>query len=141
MPALAQSFIPIATYVLLTEAAPERVREAIRTSDAVSDNRRAGDYYRCVAGGERILWGGKITTRISYPRDLAERLRRAMVATFPQLEGVKVEAAWSGLMSYARHLMPQIGRLQPHVWNLHRLRRPWHKTPPPSAGGSSPRRS
>jgi gamma-glutamylputrescine oxidase len=39
-----------------------------------------------------------------------------MVATYPQLAGVKVEAAWSGLMSYARHLMPQIGRLQPHVW-------------------------
>ncbi len=116
VPALAQSFIPIATYVLLTEAAPERIRQAIRTADAVSDNRRAGDYYRCVAGGERILWGGKITTRISDPRDLAERLRRATVATYPQLEGVKVEAAWSGLMSYARHLMPQIGRLQPHVW-------------------------
>jgi gamma-glutamylputrescine oxidase len=116
VPSLARSFIPIATYVLLTEGAPERIRQAIRTTDAVSDNRRAGDYYRCVAGGERILWGGKITTRISDPRDLAERLRRAMVATFPQLEGVKVEAAWSGLMSYARHLMPQIGRLQPHVW-------------------------
>ena len=116
VPALARSFIPIATYVLLTEAAPERIRQAIRTTDAVSDNRRAGDYYRCVAGGEHILWGGKITTRISDPRDLAERLRRAMVATYPQLEGVKVEAAWSGLMSYARHLMPQIGRLQPHVW-------------------------
>ena len=39
-----------------------------------------------------------------------------MVATYPQLEGLKVEAAWSGLMSYARHLMPQIGQLQPHVW-------------------------
>jgi gamma-glutamylputrescine oxidase len=116
LPALARSFIPIATYVLLTEAAPERICQVIRTSDAVSDNRRAGDYYRCVRGGERILWGGKITTRISDPHDLAERLRRAMVATFPQLEGMKVEAAWSGLMSYARHLMPQIGRLQPHVW-------------------------
>ncbi|HSY87288.1 MAG TPA: FAD-binding oxidoreductase [Verrucomicrobiae bacterium] len=116
VPALARSFIPIATYVVLTETAPDRIREAIRTTDAVSDNRRAGDYYRCVAGGARILWGGKITTRISDPRDLGERLRRAMVATFPQLEGVKVEAAWSGLMSYARHLMPQIGGLQPHVW-------------------------
>ncbi len=127
VPALARSFIPIATYVLLTEAAPERIRQAIRTTDAVSDNRRAGDYYRCVAGGERILWGGKITTRISDPRDLAERLRRAMVATYPQLEGVKVEAAWSGLMSYARHLMPQIGQPAAPCLDLHRLRRPWHE--------------
>jgi len=83
LPALARSFIPIATYVLLTESAPDRIRQAIRISD---------------------------------PRDLTEQLRGAMAATFPQLEGVKAEAAWSGLMSYARHLMPQIGSLQPHVW-------------------------
>ena len=116
VPALARSFLPIATYVMLTEAAPDRIGDAIRTRDAVSDNRRAGDYYRLVDGGKRILWGGKITTRLSDPRDLAERLRRAMVSTYPQLEGLRVEAAWSGQMSYARHLMPQIGRLRPHVW-------------------------
>ena len=39
-----------------------------------------------------------------------------LLTTFPQLEGVRVEVAWSGLMSYARHLMPQIGRLRPGVW-------------------------
>ena len=116
VPRLARSFLPIATYVMLTEAVPERIAAAIRTTDAVSDNRRAGDYYRLVEGGKRILWGGKITTRLSNPRDLAERLRQAMVATYPQLDGLRIEAAWSGQMSYARHLMPQIGRLRPHVW-------------------------
>jgi hypothetical protein len=116
VPELARSFLPIATYVMLTEAAPERIATAIRTTDAVADNRRAGDYYRLVDGGKRILWGGKITTRLSDPRDLAERLRRAMVATYPQLDGLKIEAAWSGQMSYARHLMPQIGRLRSHLW-------------------------
>jgi glycine/D-amino acid oxidase-like deaminating enzyme len=116
VPALRSSMLPIATYVLLTERAPERIAEAIRTTDAVGDNRRAGDYYRVVEDGARILWGGKITTRTAEPRDLAERLRRTMVSTYPQLEGLKVEVAWSGLMSYARHLMPQIGQLSPGVW-------------------------
>ena len=116
VPELRQSMLPIATYVLLTERAPERIAEAIRTTDAIGDNRRAGDYYRVVDGGERILWGGKITTRTAEPRNLAELLRRTMVATYPQLDGVRVEVAWSGLMSYARHLMPQIGRLRPGVW-------------------------
>ena len=116
VPALARSFLPIATYVMLTEAAPEQIAKAICARDGVSDDRRAGDYYRLVEGGKRILWGGKITTRLSDPRDLAEQLRRAMVSTYPQLDGLKVEAAWSGQMSYARHLMPQIGRLRPHLW-------------------------
>jgi gamma-glutamylputrescine oxidase len=115
-PALRRAMLPIATYVLVTEKAPDRIASAIRTTDAVGDNRRAGDYYRLVDGGERILWGGKITTRTAEPRDLAERLRRTMVSTYPQLDGLRVDIAWSGLMSYARHLMPQIGRLGEGMW-------------------------
>jgi glycine/D-amino acid oxidase-like deaminating enzyme len=117
VPRLRRSILPIATYVLLTEAAPDRIAEAVRTPKAISDNRRAGDYYRLVDGGRRLLWGGRITTRTSEPRRLAEMMRRTMVSTYPQLDGVQVETAWSGLMAYARHLMPLIGRMQPGIWH------------------------
>ncbi|MCB8822793.1 NAD(P)/FAD-dependent oxidoreductase [Microvirga rosea] len=116
LPTLARSFLPIATYVLLTEASPDLARETIRTSAAILDDRRAGDYYRLVEDGTRILWGGRITTRTTDPRNIAALLRREMVGTYPQLSGLKVDVAWSGLMAYARHLMPQIGQLQPGVW-------------------------
>ncbi|MET0529503.1 MAG: FAD-binding oxidoreductase, partial [Microvirga sp.] len=75
VPALRRSFLPIATYVLLTQEAPELVRDAIRTQAAILDDRRAGDYYRAVDEGRRILWGGRITTRTSDPRDIAALLR------------------------------------------------------------------
>jgi glycine/D-amino acid oxidase-like deaminating enzyme len=116
IPRLRRSFLPIATYVLLTEAAPGPIGDAVRTPMAISDNRRAGDYYRLVDGGQRLLWGGRITTRTTEPRRLAALMQRTMVATYPQLQGVRVETAWSGLMAYARHLMPLIGQLQPGVW-------------------------
>jgi gamma-glutamylputrescine oxidase len=116
LPALKCAFLPIATYVLLSEQAPELVQGAIRTQAAILDDRRAGDYYRLVDGGNRILWGGRITTRTTDPHDIAARLRREMVSTYPQLSGLKVEVAWSGLMSYARHLMPQIGQWKQGVW-------------------------
>ena len=35
---------------------------------------------------------------------------------FPQLDGVGVDFAWSGLMSYARHEMPQVGRIDDGLW-------------------------
>ncbi|HVI89954.1 MAG TPA: FAD-binding oxidoreductase, partial [Dongiaceae bacterium] len=114
-PALTRSFLPIATYVLLTEANAALVQEAIRTTAAIGDDRRAGDYYRIVRG-DRILWGGRITTRIADPQNLAQLLLREMVTTYPQLAPLKIELAWSGLMSYARHLMPQIGQLMPGIW-------------------------
>lgn len=114
---LKRSYLPIATYVMLTEETPELIREAIATRDAIGDNRRAGDYYRLVEDGKRILWGGRITTRAASPAALAQELRREMIGTYPQLSELKTELAWSGLMSYARHLMPQIGEMQAGVWH------------------------
>jgi glycine/D-amino acid oxidase-like deaminating enzyme len=114
---LNRSYLPIATYVMLTEEAPDLIREAIATRDAIGDNRRAGDYYRLVEDGKRILWGGRITARAASPAALARELRREMTGTYPQLKELKTELAWSGLMSYARHLMPQIGEMQPGVWH------------------------
>lgn len=116
IPKVGRSFLPIATYVMLSEEAPELIASAIATTDAIGDNRRAGDYYRVVDGGRRLLWGGRITTKAASASALANELRREMTTTYPQLAQLRTEVAWSGLMSYARHLMPQIGRLQPDVW-------------------------
>ncbi|HEV7434906.1 MAG TPA: FAD-binding oxidoreductase [Pseudorhizobium sp.] len=114
---LARAFLPIATYVMISEEAPDLIGTAIATGAGIGDNRRAGDYYRLVDGGRRLLWGGRITTRAASASGVAAELRREMLTTYPQLAGLKTELAWSGLMSYARHLMPQIGQLQPHVWH------------------------
>ncbi|UJW77006.1 NAD(P)/FAD-dependent oxidoreductase [Rhizobium sp. SL42] len=114
---LKRAFLPIATYVMVSEAAPDLIASAIATTDGIGDNRRAGDYYRLVDDGRRLLWGGRITTRAANTAGLVEELRREMTGTYPQLEGLKTEIAWSGLMSYARHLMPQIGKLEPGVWH------------------------
>lgn len=116
LPSLRRSFLPIATYVVLSEAAPDLIGQAIRTKAGVSDGRRAGDYYR-VVDGDKLLWGGRITTRTTDPGDLAAIIRREIVATYPQLASLKIETAWSGLMAYARHLMPLIGPIMPGVWS------------------------
>lgn len=114
---LKRAFLPIATYVMVSEEAPDLIASAIATRDAIGDNRRAGDYYRLVDDGRRILWGGRITTRAASTAGLVQELRREMIGTYPQLAGLKTELAWSGLMSYARHLMPQIGEVEPGVWH------------------------
>ena len=115
-PRLRRSYLPIATYVMLTKPDKALIASAIRTTSGIGDGRRAGDYYRLVDGGERILWGGKITTRTTEPRRLARLLHQTMVSTYPQLKDLQVDLAWSGLMAYARHLMPQIGRLDDGLW-------------------------
>lgn len=116
-PRLRRAILPIATYVMVSEEAPELIATAITTRDGIGDNRRAGDYYRLVDGGKRLLWGGRITTRAASMSGLVHELRREMTGTYPQLRDLKTELAWSGLMAYARHLMPQIGEMQPGVWH------------------------
>lgn len=113
---LQRSYLPIATYVMVSETAPDLIREAIKTPAAIGDSRRAGDYYRLIEGGRRILWGGRITTRAASTEGLVRELRNEMTSTYPQLSQLKTELAWSGLMAYARHLMPQIGRMPDGVW-------------------------
>ena len=118
IPRLQRGILPIATYMMLTEPAPDLIATAIGTRAAILDDRRASDYYRLVEGGTRVLWGGRITTRAASAEGVARELRRAMLDVYPQLAPLKTELAWSGLMAYARHLMPQVGRLQPDVWHI-----------------------
>ncbi len=117
VPDLHRAFLPIATYVMISRAAPELIASAIHTRSAIGDDRRAGDYYRLVDDGKRVLWGGKITTRTTEPRDLGKLLHQTMTDTYPQLAGLEIDTVWTGLMSYARHRMPQIGKLPSGLWH------------------------
>lgn len=103
--ATGRGVLPVATYVAVTESLQQ---DAIRTQSAASDSRRAGNYFRLVGEG-RVHWGGAITTRLSAPARLAERMRHDMLSVFPQLGRPRVDFAWAGLMGYARHKMPVIG--------------------------------
>ncbi|MGH8030055.1 MAG: NAD(P)/FAD-dependent oxidoreductase [Arenimonas sp.] len=107
--------LPIATYVMATEPLGERLADALRTPAAVYDTRFAFDYYRPLPD-TRLLWGGRISVLDRSPDAVRKLLLRDLLRVFPQLRGVRVESAWSGLMSYARHEMPQIGVLEPGLW-------------------------
>jgi glycine/D-amino acid oxidase-like deaminating enzyme len=113
-PMLDRTMLPVSTYLCATAPIPDKLGEAIRYSGAIADTRRAGDYYRIV--GDRLLWGGHISTRTSQPRRLKNKLARDMARVFPALKGVEIEHAWSGIMGYTIHRMPQIGMLKPGAW-------------------------
>lgn len=109
------SVLPIATYVMVTEPLGGRMRELLTTDAAVYDTRFAFDYYRPLPD-TRLLWGGRISVRDRPPAAVEALLRRDLLKVFPQLDGVRVDYAWSGLMSYARHQMPQVGEIEPGLW-------------------------
>jgi len=96
-PRVERAVLPIATYVMAT------------------DTRFAFDYYRPLPD-TRIVWGGRISILNREPQAIARLLRRDLLKVYPQLHDVRIEHAWGGLMSYARHKMPQIGQSADGVW-------------------------
>ena len=109
---LERARLPIATYVLATEPLAEH---PVRTPAAVYDNRFAFDYYRRPPDG-RLLWGGRISILERHPDRIAQLLKADLLKVYPQLADARIDHAWGGLMSYATHQMPQLGRLSDGLW-------------------------
>lgn len=110
-----RAILPIATYVMVTEPLGERLADCLNTRAAIYDSRFAFDYYRALPD-TRLLWGGRISVRNRSPQGVQRLLMQDLMRVFPQLKGVKVDYAWSGLMSYARHQMPQVGGDDNGLW-------------------------
>ena len=113
--AIDRAILPIATYVMVTEPLGVRLDQCLHTRAAVYDSRFAFDYYRALPD-TRLLWGGRISVRNRSPRAVQRLLMGDLLRVFPQLKGVRIDYAWSGLMSYARHQMPQVGGSGDGLW-------------------------
>lgn len=114
-PRVSGALQPIATYVMVTEPLGERLKEVVRTDATVVDSRFDFDYWRPLPD-TRLLWGGGVSTRLSDPPNLKRFMLNKLLAVFPQLEGIRAETAWGGLMGYPRHKMLQMGEVKPGAW-------------------------
>ncbi|MEY8828232.1 NAD(P)/FAD-dependent oxidoreductase [Sedimentitalea sp. XS_ASV28] len=112
---LARASLPISTYVMVTEPLGARRDDAFTCQHAIYDTRFAFDYYRPLVDG-RIMWGGRVATNLTEPKNLRDLLYQDLLKVYPQMEGVKVDYAWQGWMSWSAHKMPQIGEERPGVW-------------------------
>ncbi len=115
MPRLAQTLLPLTTYVATTGPLLGDLAEAVTTSAAVSDGRGADSHYRIV-GGDRLMWTGRLTSWSADPRRYVKSLRGDIARIYPQLGQVPIEYIWSGELGRAVHRMPQIGELAKGLW-------------------------
>jgi hypothetical protein len=112
---IAGTVVPVTTSMATTGRLGERALDAIRYCGSVADTRSGGDFYRLV-DGDRLLWGRRISTLIAAPRHVARRISRRIRSVYPQLGTVEMAHAWSGVVGYAVHKMPQLGEIAPGVW-------------------------
>jgi gamma-glutamylputrescine oxidase len=113
-PELSRTIFPVATYLGVTQPLGEKLGDAIRYPGCVQDDRLAFNYYRAL--GDRLMWGGGISVNLKQPSNVKEQLRDRIVSVYPQLAGVEIESAWTGIMGFSIHRMPQVGMLRPGAW-------------------------
>ncbi len=115
---LNRAMIPIATYVVSSAPCGDLLDKTIPFTGCIADTRRSGDYYRTIGkgSGRRLIWGGRITTLKTQPKRLGALLKQDISSAYPELKSIEIERAWSGLMGYATHKMPIIGKLEEGLW-------------------------
>jgi glycine/D-amino acid oxidase-like deaminating enzyme len=111
--------LPLCNYVVATEPLTAAQWESIGWAgrESVSDKRTMFMYLRPTADG-RIVFGGEsapyfyggVPSSGNY-RPAIEKLKRSLLTTFPQLEGVRFTHEWGGTMGFTRDFTPSVGRL------------------------------
>jgi glycine/D-amino acid oxidase-like deaminating enzyme len=107
---LHKRIVPVASHIIVTEPLPPSLAEAIipkrRTG---ADSRRLLAYFRRTPDGTRFLYGGRAAPVEVSPDRAATLLYRRMVASFPQLRGVRIDHAWGCKVAFTFDRLPHIG--------------------------------
>ena len=115
---LARRTIGVASYIVATQSlGAERARALLRDNIAVADINWVIDYYR-LSSDHRLLFGGRVSYSGLDPLGTERATRLRMLNVFPQLEDVKIEYAWGGMIDISMSRAPNFGRLEPNVYYL-----------------------
>ena len=111
--------IPLCNYVVATEPLSAAQRAAVGWSgrEGLADMRVQFMYLRLTAD-DRIVFGGEMSPYFydsspssgNYEPALA-KLRRSLLTTFPQLEGIRFTHGWGGTMGFTMDFLPSVGAL------------------------------
>lgn len=113
--------LPLCNYVVATEPLSTAQWDAIGWSgrQGLSDARVQFMYLRPTADG-RIVAGGEMAPYFAGSEPSSgnyapaiEKLQTSLLATFPQLAGIRFTHAWGGTMAFTRDFTPRIGTLGP----------------------------
>ncbi|TDO12521.1 MULTISPECIES: NAD(P)/FAD-dependent oxidoreductase [Halomonas] len=116
LPEIEGKSMPCGTQIITTEPlGEERARALIPNGLAVEDCNYLLDYYR-LTRDNRLLYGGGVNYGGSDPTDITAVIRPKMLTTFPELDDVKVDYAWSGTFLMTLNRLPQFGVVNGNVY-------------------------
>jgi glycine/D-amino acid oxidase-like deaminating enzyme len=121
IPEISAGLVVVASDVIATEPAPERLAAAgIRPGVCISDGRRLVNYYHATPegrivfgkGGGTLAYANRITAGFDHPGRREAAIRSQLLRTYPALWDVPVSSRWSGPIDYSLSGLPFFVRLR-----------------------------
>ncbi len=121
LPEIGAGLVVVASDVIATAAAPERLERAgVKPGVCISDGRRLVNYYHATAegrvifgkGGGTLAYGQRITAGFDHPGRREAGIRSQLLRTYPALWDLPIEASWSGPIDYSLSGLPFFVRLR-----------------------------
>ena len=117
-PSLMSRIMPVGTYIIATEPMGQARADALLWQrPAVSDNNFVLDYFR-LSADHRLLFGAGDSYSGKTPRGLVSRIRKRMLAVFPQLEDLEITHSWGGFADITMNRAPDFGRIGNNIYYL-----------------------
>jgi glycine/D-amino acid oxidase-like deaminating enzyme len=109
---LRRRIVPIGSFIVVTEPLGEdRARALLRERRTYVTVANIHHYFR-LSPDHRLVFGGRARFAVSSPTSDAksgEILRAGMVEMFPQLQGVRIDYCWGGLVDMTQDRLPHAG--------------------------------
>lgn len=116
MPKLEAKIMPVGTYICASASlGAERAQSLIKNNMAVADTNFVLDYFR-LSSDQRMLFGGRVSYSRLDPPGLRARMRKRMVAVFPQLSDVAIDYVWGGYVDISMNRAPHWGRVGSNLY-------------------------
>jgi gamma-glutamylputrescine oxidase len=115
-PHIETRIMPVGTYMAATEVlGRERCRALIADNAAVADINFVLAYFRR-SPDHRILFGSTVSYSTLTPPNLRENLRKQLLVVFPQLQDIRMQYGWGGLVGITMNRAPHFGRIGRHIY-------------------------
>jgi gamma-glutamylputrescine oxidase len=117
-PQLSARIMPVGTYMVATQSmGAARAAALLPQRSAVSDTNFVLDYFR-LSADHRLLFGAGDSYSGNTPSNLVARVRRRVLAVFPQLSDLRIDHAWGGFIDITANRAPNLGRMDSNIYYL-----------------------
>lgn len=111
---VAARVMPINSFIAATKPLEDRAAKVLAQDIAVADSRFVVNYFR-LSEDKRLLFGGRESYTLGFPKDITSKIAARVAAMFPQIADVPFTHAWGGTLGITMNRMPCVLRLAPNI--------------------------